>query len=167
MTEAIRATSLATPVGNFALLERDDVIVAAGFSEPADQYARLGTGAPLRVTTDLGALSRAVEEYFAGDVTAIDTLPVDQSGGAFRQAAWKAMREVRAGETISYAELAERAGSPQALRAAGSACARNMVALVVPCHRIVRTGGALGGYYFGLPTKQWLLNHERRSPTRG
>lgn len=167
MTETILATTLATPMGDFALLERDDVIVAAGFSDPDDQYARLRTDAPLRVISELGRLSRAVTDYFAGDVTAIDTLPVNQPGGGFRQAAWKVMREVPAGGTITYAELAGRTGSPQAVRAAGSACARNMIALVVPCHRIIRSGGSLGGYYFGLPTKQWLLDHERRSLTRG
>jgi methylated-DNA-[protein]-cysteine S-methyltransferase len=91
----------------------------------------------------------------------MDTLPVAQPGGAFRQAAWKVMREVPAGEVISYAELAARAGNPDAVRAAGSACATNMVAPIVPCHRIVRTGGALGGYYYGLGVKEWLLAHER------
>ena len=167
MTDAVRATTITTDVGDFVLLEHDDAIVAAGFGEPEQMHARLAGSAPLRVSRDIGWLSRAVTAYFAGDVAALDTLPVQQPGGAFRQAAWKVMREVPAGETISYAELATRAGSPLAVRAAGSACARNLVALVVPCHRIVRTGGSLGGYYYGLPTKQWLLEHERRSLTRG
>jgi methylated-DNA-[protein]-cysteine S-methyltransferase len=90
---------------------------------------------------------------------------VDQPGGTFRQAAWKAMRAVPPGEVITYAELAARAGNPGAVRAAGSACAQNRVAPIVPCHRIVRTGGGLGGYYYGLPVKEWLLAHEgRRGP---
>jgi methylated-DNA-[protein]-cysteine S-methyltransferase len=76
------------------------------------------------------------------------------------------MRDVEPGTTITYGELAARAGSPLAARAAGSACADNLIAPIVPCHRIVRSGTlsgakALGGYYYGLPTKEWLLAHER------
>jgi methylated-DNA-[protein]-cysteine S-methyltransferase len=70
------------------------------------------------------------------------------------------MKKVRPGKVISYSDLAERAGSPAAIRAAGSACAKNAIVLVVPCHRIVKTGGALGNYAYGLSKKEWLLNHE-------
>ncbi|HWB67335.1 MAG TPA: methylated-DNA--[protein]-cysteine S-methyltransferase [Mycobacteriales bacterium] len=157
----IQATTVPTPLGDFALLVRDDVLIAAGFGSIDDQASRLPDEELVR-QPDLGRFSDAITAYFAGDVHAIDDLPVAQSGGDFRQAAWKVMREVPAGETISYAELASRAGSAKAVRAAGSACSRNMVALVVPCHRIVSTGSAgLGGYYYGLPTKEWLLAHER------
>jgi methylated-DNA-[protein]-cysteine S-methyltransferase len=91
----------------------------------------------------------------------MDDLPVSQPGGDFFQASWKVMREVPAGETITYSELARRAGNPLAVRAAASACARNLIAPIVPCHRIVRAGGAPGGYYYGPDTKSWLLAHER------
>ncbi len=159
---AVHATTLETPVGTLALLVQDDALVAAGFTDVDDQFARLQTDAPLRRVDDLGAFSAALAAYFSGDVTAIDALPVEQPGGTFRQAAWKAMRAVPPGEVITYAELAARAGNPGAVRAAGSACAQNRVAPIVPCHRIVRTGGALGGYYYGLPVKEWLLAHEGR-----
>jgi methylated-DNA-[protein]-cysteine S-methyltransferase len=161
VTETVYATTLDTPVGALALLVRDDALIAAGFTPVDDQFGRLRTTASLRVVADLGPFSAALRAYFDGDVTAMDTLAVEQPGGSFRQAAWKVMREVPAGQTISYAELASRAGSPNAVRAAGSACATNMVAPIVPCHRIVRTGGNLGGYYYGLTTKEWLLAHER------
>lgn len=164
VTDIVYATTLDTPVGALALLVHDDALVAAGFTPIDDQFARLRTSASLRVVDALGPFSVALQAYFDGDVTAPDTLPVSQPGGAFRQAAWKVMREVPPGETISYAELASRSGSPTAVRAAGSACATNMVAPIVPCHRIVRTGGSLGGYYYGLSTKQWLLAHERGEP---
>ena len=163
MTDIVYATTLDTPVGQLALLVRDDALVAAGFTSVDDQFGRLHAPATLRVVDDLGPFSLALQAYFDGDVTAPDTLPVSQPGGGFRQAAWKVMREVPPGETISYGELASRAGNPSAVRAAGSACAQNMVAPIVPCHRIVRTGGALGGYYYGLATKEWLLAHERRA----
>jgi methylated-DNA-[protein]-cysteine S-methyltransferase len=161
MTDTVYATTLDTPVGALALLVHDDALVAAGFTPIDDQFSRMRTTAALRVVDQLGPFSVALQAYFDGDLTAPDTLPVSQPGGAFRQAAWKVMREVPAGETITYAELASRAGSPSAVRAAGSACATNMVAPIVPCHRIVRTGGNLGGYYYGLSTKEWLLAHER------
>jgi methylated-DNA-[protein]-cysteine S-methyltransferase len=166
-SDCVLGTTMATPVGDLALLVHDDTLVAAGFSSVDDQYSRLRAAPPLRRVDDLGRFTEAMTAYFAGDVTAIDTLPVDQVGGPFRQAAWKVMREVRPGEVITYSELAERAGNARAVRAAGSACAQNLVAPIVPCHRIVRAGGSLGGYYYGLDAKSWLLEHERRSLTRG
>jgi methylated-DNA-[protein]-cysteine S-methyltransferase len=156
----IDATTLTTPVGELSLLARDDVLIAAGFAAPATMAARLDDERVV-ARRDLGRLSAAVRAYFEGDLRALDDLPVAQPGGDFHQAAWKVMREVAPGDTISYAELAARAGNPKAIRAAGSACARNLIAPIVPCHRIVRTDGSLGGYYYGLPTKEWLLTHER------
>ena len=99
-------------------------------------------------------------DYFDGDISAINGISVRQPGAAFSQAAWKAMRKVRAGAVISYADLADRAGSAAAVRAAGSACAKNAIMLVVPCHRIVKSGGALGNYAYGVNKKEWLLRHE-------
>jgi methylated-DNA-[protein]-cysteine S-methyltransferase len=157
----LEATTLKTPAGSLALIARDGVAVAAGFATIDAMADRLGD-VEVRNRRDLGSLSRAVAAYFAGDVAALDDLPVEQPGGDFFQATWKVMREIPAGETVNYAELAERAGRPRAVRAAGSACARNLIAPIVPCHRVLRTGGALGGYYYGLDTKQWLLEHERR-----
>ena len=75
---------------------------------------------------------------------------------------WKALRDVHAGETISYGELAERVGAPGAARAVGTANATNPICLIVPCHRVIRAGGALGGYGFGVDRKQWLLAHEAK-----
>jgi methylated-DNA-[protein]-cysteine S-methyltransferase len=157
----IEATTLQTPIGELALLARDGTLVAAGFTDIATMHARVGEE-PLSLHRDLGQLSRAVAAYFEGDVTAMDDLPVAQPGGPFRQAAWTAMRRVPAGETISYTKLAAEAGNPKAVRAAGSACAQNLIAPIVPCHRVLRTDGSLGGYYYGLPTKQWLIAHEQR-----
>ena len=102
----------------------------------------------------------ALTRYAGGDLDALDDVEVSQPGGPFLQRAWDELRGVKAGETDSYAGLAERAGSPAAVRAAGQACARNKVAPFVPCHRIVRTDGTLGGYAYGLPVKAVLLAHE-------
>ncbi len=105
-------------------------------------------------------ISDLINDYFDGDLSAINAIKVRQPGAPFSQAAWKAMRRVKAGKTMSYADLAHRAGSPAAVRAAGSACAKNAIVLVVPCHRIVKTGGALGNYAYGLNKKEWLLRFE-------
>jgi methylated-DNA-[protein]-cysteine S-methyltransferase len=157
----INATALQTPIGELALLARDGTLVAAGFADIDTMRARIGD-APLTVHPDLGELSRAVSAYFDGDLTALDELPVAQPGGTFRQAAWTAMRRVPAGETISYTKLAAEAGNPKAVRAAASACAQNLIAPIVPCHRVLRSDGSLGGYYYGLPVKEWLIAHELR-----
>ena len=119
-----------------------------------DRERRITEVKRLPIITDL------LEDYFSGDLRALDGIGVRQPGEKFSQAAWKAMRKVAPGKTISYGELAKRAGSADAVRAAGSACARNLIALVVPCHRIVKTGGALGNYAYGLGVKEWLLRHE-------
>lgn len=153
------ATTLPTPVGDLALIARDDTLVAAGFTPLTTLAARL-PAEDLVVHERLGRISDAVAAYVDGDLHAIDNLPVDQPGGDFAQAAWKAMRDVPAGQVVTYGELAERAGRPLAVRAAGTACGRNLIAPIVPCHRIVRTDHGLGGYYYGLPVKQWLLAHE-------
>ena len=105
-------------------------------------------------------ITELLSQYFDGDISAINGISVRQPGAPFSQAAWKAMRKVKSGKVLSYADLAERAGSPAAVRAAGSACAKNAIALVIPCHRIVKTGGALGNYAYGLSKKEWLLAHE-------
>ena|SRR5947209_12456065 len=162
MTDAVLAMTMPTPVGELALLVHDDVLVAAGFASVADHYARLNGLPPVRHVDDLGRFSEAMSAYFAGDPSAMDALPVEQSGGPFQQAAWKVMREIPPGEVITYTELARRAGNERAVRAAGSACAQNKVVPIVPCHRIVRSGGNLGGYYYGLDAKSRLLEHERR-----
>jgi len=91
-----------------------------------------------------------------------DALPLDLVGTAFQQRVWRALREVPAGETVTYAELARRIGAPAAIRAVGSACARNPVAVAVPCHRVLRSNGDLGGYRWGLSRKRALLEREKR-----
>jgi AraC family transcriptional regulator of adaptative response/methylated-DNA-[protein]-cysteine methyltransferase len=88
-------------------------------------------------------------------------LPLDLMGTAFQQRVWKALREIPSGATSTYSEIARRIGAPRAVRAVGTACGRNPVAVVVPCHRVVREDGALGGYRWGLERKKVLLERER------
>jgi methylated-DNA-[protein]-cysteine S-methyltransferase len=103
---------------------------------------------------------RELDEYYSG-ARAEFTLPMAPVGTVFQQRVWRAISEVRCGETISYATLAERSGHPGCARAAGAATGRNPISVIVPCHRIVGTNGKLTGYAGGLDRKQALLAHER------
>lgn len=89
------------------------------------------------------------------------TVTLDLMGTVFQKKVWDALMKIPAGETRSYAELAAQLGTPRAARAVAGACARNKVAIVVPCHRVVRGDGSLGGYRWGLPLKQQVLQRER------
>lgn len=162
MTLVLDAATHATPPGPFTLLaDGSGVIWAAGFADSAAPLtAALRRPVQVRGRTTLGAASAALRAYFDGDVHALDALPVARPGNGFVQAARDAMRTIPPGATLSYQALAARCGSPRAVRAAGSACAGNPVALVVPCHRILRSDGRLGGFLWGLETKRWLLAHE-------
>jgi methylated-DNA-[protein]-cysteine S-methyltransferase len=113
-----------------------------------------------------GALTRPVlerlERYFDhDDLHAIDDIAVAPKGTPFQLSVWRELRKIPAGDFISYAELAERVGKPRAVRAVGQANAKNPIALVVPCHRVVTSDGSLGGYSAGRERKAWLLEHER------
>jgi methylated-DNA-[protein]-cysteine S-methyltransferase len=165
-TRPLDTSEIATATGRLAVVADDGVVVAAGFAPVEELVARLEAAQVargVRARRDLGPVTRAVRDYLAGDVHALDDVPVRQPGGAFTQEAWRLMREIPAGQTWTYGELATKAGAPSAVRAAGNACARNLVAPFVPCHRVVRAGGALGGYYYGLDVKRWLLAHEAGS----
>ena len=96
-----------------------------------------------------------------GELPAAD-LPLDVRGAAFQQRVWQALRDIPAGETATYAQIAERVGSPKAVRAVGSACGANPVAVAIPCHRVVRRDGGLSGYRWGVERKRALLESRKR-----
>ena len=163
-------STLDTPIGPFTIITDDDgAVLASGWTGDATLLLPL-IHADLRevpvTRRDLGAATRAARLYHAGDLTAPDAVPArQQAGGVFLSAAWKALREVHAGEPVSYTELAARTGNPAANRAAAQACARNAAALFVPCHRVLGSGGGLGGFRWGTPVKRWLLDHEAACAT--
>ncbi|MET9065844.1 methylated-DNA--[protein]-cysteine S-methyltransferase [Streptosporangium sandarakinum] len=165
-TTTIEAQVLPTPAGPLSLLSHEGTLVAAGFTaDPEEMFARLSPAMRahgLARVDDLGHAARAVRDYLDGDLTALDTVEVSQPGSPGRQRLLTALREVPAGTTVTYAELAERAGMPRtAARAAGGACAGNLIAPFIPCHRVLPSTGGFGGYYYGTPVKQWLLTHEK------
>jgi methylated-DNA-[protein]-cysteine S-methyltransferase len=102
-----------------------------------------------------------LDAYFAGDVAAIDSIPVEAGGTPFQLEVWSALRRIPAGTTTTYGRLAARIGRPNACRAVGLANGSNPVAIVVPCHRVIGADGTLTGYGGGLARKRWLLDHER------
>jgi methylated-DNA-[protein]-cysteine S-methyltransferase len=105
-------------------------------------------------------VARALREYFAGERTSFEDIPVELHGSEFQRQVWRALVEVPYGETIGYGELARRVGSPDRARAVGAANARNPVAVIVPCHRVIGADGSLTGYGGGLPNKRFLLDLE-------
>ncbi|GGK65717.1 putative methylated-DNA:protein-cysteine methyltransferase [Sphaerisporangium melleum] len=166
MTSTIDAQVLPTPTGPLSLLVHEGVLVAGGFTDdPGAMFARLPVALrelPLRTVPDLGKPAQAVRDYLDGDLFALDLVELDQPGTPKRQRLLAALRAVPAGTTVSYAELAEHAGLPRtAARAAGAACAQNLIAPFVPCHRVLPSSGGFGGYYYGTPVKEWLLRHEQ------
>jgi methylated-DNA-[protein]-cysteine S-methyltransferase len=136
---------VAGPSGLFRLdfVDRDSRLPASASSSPA-----------------LRAAAHSIEAYFAGDLRALERVEVDPQGTAFQRQVWHALRRIPAGRTLSYAELARSIDRPTAVRAVALCNARNPIALVVPCHRVIGSDGSLTGYGGGLERKRWLLEHE-------
>lgn len=158
-------STLETPVGPFTtLVAGDGAVLASGWTADLDDLLPV-IAAPLRLgdvrpRPDLGPVTAAARAYHDGDLSAIDEIEVRQSSGEFIQRAWDLLRTVPPGKPLSYSDFAALADQPAAIRASASACARNAAALFVPCHRILRSNGTLGGYRWGLDIKRWLLAHE-------
>ena len=145
-----------TPLGPMVAIAAGDALASVDFTDA--RYARsIGAGwredprSPL-----LTACARQLADYFAGRRHAFD-LPLAAGGTPFQRRVWDEIARIPYGETVSYAELARRAGAPGAARAAGAATGRNPLAIVVPCHRVVGTRGALTGYAGGMDRKARLL----------
>jgi AraC family transcriptional regulator, regulatory protein of adaptative response / methylated-DNA-[protein]-cysteine methyltransferase len=165
-SEVVRYSLSRTSVGNVFLAATTKGVCLLQIIEPAELSAALdelrGIFRVVELVEDHNTLRpvfRQVDAYLAGE--ACEDLALDLRGTAFQQKVWQALRRVPHGQTVSYTELAARAGRPRAVRAAASACGDNPVAIFVPCHRIVRRDGGLGGYRWGLQRKRDLLERER------
>jgi methylated-DNA-[protein]-cysteine S-methyltransferase len=138
-----------TPLGPFSMTGNGFAITEARFGET---ILPEGDVPPEAV--------KAVASYFDGDFAALDAVPVQQSGTEYLTHCWHVLRTLR--EPVTYTEFAQLTGKPPAaVRAAAQGCARNRIALFVPCHRVLRSDGSLGGYRWGLHIKEYLLKHER------
>lgn len=153
-----RKTLLELPIGALTIVARDGAITGVYFADHAN--------APdlTAIARDDGdpVLARAraqITEYVAGQRRAFD-LPISAEGTTFQRAVWRALAAIPFGAQVSYAELARSIDHPRAIRAVGAANARNPLSILVPCHRVIGSSGALTGYAGGLAAKKWLLAHE-------
>ncbi|MES4612873.1 MAG: methylated-DNA--[protein]-cysteine S-methyltransferase [Ewingella sp.] len=105
-------------------------------------------------------IRQPIEDYFAGDLAAIDTLPVATAGTKFQRTVWKMLRTIPCGQIMTYGQMAAQLGNPGASRAVGLANGSNPISVVVPCHRVIGSNGTLTGYAGGVERKKWLLVHE-------
>lgn len=175
LTSTALTTTTATPVGPFTV-----VVAPAGDQNPdgatvlasgwTDDLSMLTPQIHPSLRPDsfterarIAGITDTVIAFHEGDLAAIDDVAVHQVSAEFRSHAWDVLRTVQAGTVVTYTQYAALSGRPAAVRAAAGACAFNAAALFVPCHRVVRTDGTMGGFRWGLPVKHWLLEHEGAS----
>ncbi|MGN6558184.1 MAG: methylated-DNA--[protein]-cysteine S-methyltransferase [Solirubrobacterales bacterium] len=158
-------TTADSPFGTLLLAKTQQGLVRVGLpNQDADELlvdlAERVSPRVLEAPGELDETRRELDLYFEGKLERFD-LPLDwRLSGGFRQRVLRAINRIPYGQTRSYTEMARKAGNERAVRAAGTACGSNPIPLVVPCHRVLRTGGALGGYGGGLPMKEALLELE-------
>jgi AraC family transcriptional regulator of adaptative response/methylated-DNA-[protein]-cysteine methyltransferase len=169
---AIRYTTLQTPIGSLlvAASERGICAVTLGDDEktllaglrsefPQAELERVDAG---RDEWLAAMIDRVTAEIGISAHRPVTDVPVDVQATAFQWRVWQALQRIPRGQTRSYAQIAAAIGAPRAVRAVASACARNHLAVVVPCHRVIRADGSLGGYRWGIPRKRALLENETK-----
>ncbi|NJK80971.1 MAG: methylated-DNA--[protein]-cysteine S-methyltransferase [Chloroflexaceae bacterium] len=155
---------IAAPIGEVLLVVDGAAVCALDYADYEQRMMKLlhrRYGAvELVPATDPHGYSSVLRAYFAGDLHAIDVLPVSTGGTPFQQQVWHALRSIAPGTVLAYGQLAAHMGRPTAARAVGMTNGLNPVAIVLPCHRVVGANAALTGYAGGLDRKVWLLQHE-------
>jgi AraC family transcriptional regulator of adaptative response/methylated-DNA-[protein]-cysteine methyltransferase len=164
--ERIRTAFADSPFGRLLVGATDKGVCFIGFAEPdhalmGDLRRRFPNATIAADDGGLAATVRAVMEFLREPKQALD-LPLDLRGTAFQQRVWRTLCTIPAGETRTYAQLAEMAGNPKAIRAVARSCATNPVSLAVPCHRVIGSDGGLTGYRWGVPRKKALLEREKK-----
>lgn len=159
--ETLTTASVPSPVGLLTVVASESGVRAVLW--PADDPKRvpLGEAAADAEHPVLACAAEQLAEYFDGSRQEFD-VPLDPVGTDFQQSAWRALRTIPYGETVSYGEQAERMGDKRKARAVGAANGRNPISIIVPCHRVVGANGSLTGFAGGIDTKAWLLDHEAR-----
>ena len=163
---ALRQQTIETPLGDMLAIATDDALTLLEFTnrralptELRDVRARFGADAVEGTNAILEQTEQELAEYFAGDRTEF-SVPLTDHGTPFQKRVWDELHAIPFGRTRSYGEMAERLGKPGGSRAVGRANGANRIAIIVPCHRVIRTGGDLGGYGGKLWRKEKLLRHE-------
>jgi methylated-DNA-[protein]-cysteine S-methyltransferase len=151
-----------SPVGPLTVAVHGEQVCLLAFTTKgrADPLGRWYPDERVESSRDPAGAVSALQAYFAGELTALDSVPVELHGTPFQRRVWERLRTVRPGTTASYTAIAQGIGAPSAVRAVGAANGANPVALIVPCHRIIGSHGGLTGYGGGLDRKRWLLEHE-------
>jgi methylated-DNA-[protein]-cysteine S-methyltransferase len=161
--KTLTVVTTGTPVGNFHLvLDHMDVARASGFgaiSELAKRLPRELHSYAIRIA-EIHPYRAFIQGYFKGDTASLSKIPRTQDGSEFQNSIWRAISDIGYGRTLSYKQLAAAAEYPNAIRAAGSACGQNRLILLVPCHRILKSDGAIGSYLYGAGIKKYLLEYE-------
>lgn len=167
----IRYAIAKTPIGRVLVAATEKGVCSIRIDEPSEVMERalrreFPEATLRRDRAGLAAWIERIARHLGGGEPRID-LPLDVRGTAFQWKVWDALRAIPYGETKTYRDVARAIGKPRAARAVGRACATNPVAILIPCHRVVREGGGLGGYAYGLPVKERILSAERGgTPTR-
>jgi methylated-DNA-[protein]-cysteine S-methyltransferase len=162
-------TTIETPIKPFSMIleQREDgldVVRISGFDTLGNLRARLP--ADIRdhelVPSPSQRYAAEIRAYFAGDLAALNAITYQQNSSPFYEKVWAALCTIAPGHPVTYTQLATMVTNPRAVRAAGTACGKNLVALIVPCHRVVKSDGKSGSYLYGTAVKDYLLAHELR-----
>ncbi len=159
MNETLKSATVASPVGELTIIVSARGIRALLWEVERAGRVRVGDAVPASDEL-IEATQRQLAEYFGGSRRTFD-VPLDPVGTEFQQRAWKALSEIPYGETVSYGTQARRLGDVGLARAVGAANGRNPISIIVPCHRVIGSTGALTGFAAGIDTKRFLLDHER------
>jgi methylated-DNA-[protein]-cysteine S-methyltransferase len=159
LTDRIR-----TPIGEMILVARDGALLLLEFEDATgrverEMKLRFRTH-ELQHTENPFGLSQIMQDYFNGDINAINTIFTDGGGTQFEKQVWAELRKIPTGSTVSYGSIARKLGDINMSRAVGTANGRNPIAIVVPCHRVIGADGSMTGYGGGIARKEWLLRHE-------
>jgi methylated-DNA-[protein]-cysteine S-methyltransferase len=172
MSESCQSETLDTPTGTMCIVtDAEGCLRAVDWQDMGDRMLRLlrlhyGADLLLRTAPGRSRARLAIESYFDGDLEAITAIRTRTRGTDFQRQVWAALREIPAGGTVGYGELARRIGRASAVRAVGAANGANPIPVVVPCHRVIGADASLTGFGGGLERKRWLLAHERKYAVR-
>jgi methylated-DNA-[protein]-cysteine S-methyltransferase len=166
-TETFFFDVIDTPVGPLAIVaDQKGAMRMLSFDGENDRwrkdFSRHYPGGDLVARRDPFGHGLALKRYFAGDMDALDNIPVAFGGTPFQNKVWRQLRKIPVGQTLSYGAVARKIGEPKAMRAVGLANGSNPIAVIVPCHRVIGSDGSLTGFGGGLPRKKWLLDHEAK-----
>ena len=167
-TKSLCLTKLTSPIGEMLLVTDDQVLVSLDYEGYEHRMMRLlekrygsfNLAEPNGNNSKPHELITNIQAYLAGDLTAIDKIPVNPGGTEFQATVWQALRSIAPGTVMSYGGLARQLGKPAAVRAVGTTNGLNPISIVLPCHRVIGANGSLTGYAGGIERKRWLLAHE-------